>query len=147
MPIARDREVFLQNLLATSATLLFRASQRLTDDDEALTIEIETWFRETKTQLIAALRAPEAPARIPAPDTSSSAEPAPNAGQYWKPPTTAQGKNLMSSYGPPVIDMVPDSRPVELLSPVSPFGNGSRKTDTPEKKPSPPSLGLSYFLS
>lgn len=80
------RELFLQNLLARSSTLLYEAVQILDENATGaqralLVIEAQTWFRETRTALIQALEAPEDVGA-----TSTPAVSAVNNGQNWKSP-------------------------------------------------------------
>lgn len=73
-----ERELLLQNLVATGANLLYRASHALSNSTpeatrEAVIIEVETWFAESKQSIIEAMARPDivpvvAPPPKPEPD-------------------------------------------------------------------------------
>lgn len=84
------RELFLQNLLATSATLLFRSVKALEkgtiEQQEALIIEATQWFLDTKHSLMEVLATPEA-LPSPAPPAATS------GGVYWRAPLSQENIN------------------------------------------------------
>jgi len=90
-----ERELLLQNLLATAATLVYRASRAMGENNlvaqKVLVIECETWFSETKESLSAALASGATAPVIPTP-----APPAGNNGDVWKsPPVTREKPGLI----------------------------------------------------
>jgi len=84
MPQQTERELLLQNLVATGASLLFRASKALgesatPEQREAVIIETERWFLESKAQIIQALARPEIYPSLPEPVEEEESTP-------WKKP-------------------------------------------------------------
>ena len=94
-----ERELLLQNLLATAATLVYRASRAMGEGNlvsqKVLVIECEAWFSETKLSLSAALASEATAPVIPTP-----ARPAENSGDVWKSPPVSQGKPGLTPPGP-----------------------------------------------
>jgi len=83
------REVYLQNLLAMAATLLFRATTELRSgslvSQKLLVIECEAWFSETRNSLTAALSAEVYEV------SPTSAEPAETSGDEFSSPVKDVG--------------------------------------------------------
>lgn len=132
------RELFLQNRLALSSTLLFSCSQvlqgRSSEDRRALIIECEHFFSETARLLAAELQAETAKAESP-----TSAPPAGKSGAAL---------NWAHPNGPPQPCLVPSPAESDgdIISPVPSleFSPGG----TPEtESPSPTSLITRIRLS
>lgn len=116
-------EIFLQNLLATSSTLLYRAIQPQTPSEKAgLIIEVNTWFRETRVAITQALEAQEDVKAIVSP-----ARPVENNGQNWKSPANTPDSTASSTPVPPTATNTDSA--AQSSNPSS-GGNSS-----PEKKP------------
>lgn len=136
--MGNPREVFLQNLLAMAATLLYRATKAMdradnTPEQEALVIENESWFKETRVAIIRALETPDLGAA-----TAISASPAANSGQNWNSPNRGNGIQLIK----PVLPTDVDTTSAEPLSPRSSGGNLKGKRPL-----LPDAQALSYFLN
>ncbi len=80
-----ERELFLQNLLATSAILVYRSAKAMasgnTAEQQLLVIECNQWFSETRASLLGEISSEETRR-----DTSTSARPAEMPGEKWKSP-------------------------------------------------------------
>ncbi len=85
-----DRELYLQNLLATSAVLVYRSAKAMAagsyQEQQLLVIECNQWFSEVKSSLSAEIRSAESRRVIPTP-----APPAESNGVAWKRGGTATG--------------------------------------------------------
>ena len=131
------REILLQNLVATSATLLFRASKTLDNRETKslhLIIEIDTWFRETKSDITKILSEPVGEESLPVRSVESN-------GQNWKAPRIAQDTSSVlgdADYADPFPEI--PSPEVSCL-PLYP------RPESPSPKSSPKPTSLSYFLS
>jgi len=139
----RKRELFLQNSLATSASLLFRATQilgkPLTEDNQCLLkIEIETWFIEMRHSLSVEL------SREPHEDIDTSAKPAAKPGPVWNSPPVEN----TSSSASPVRNTEPNTKPEEASSNPSCGGMpGPAPTLQKRGENSPPnSAGMNFWL-
>lgn len=138
----RKRELFLQNSLATGASLLYRVSQALAVEDREirclLKVEIEAWFIEMRYSLSGEL------SREPPEDTDTSAKPAAKSSLGWNSPPR---ENTPSSASP-VRDTEPNTKPEEVSSNPSCGGmHGPAPTLQKRGKNSPPnSAGMSFWL-
>ena len=134
------RELLLQNLLATSATLVFRATKVLAVGNRAeqllLVIECEQWFSEAKASLSRGILLADH-----AEDTDTSAPVAENSGENWKRVPPEPGVTL-SPQDPVTSTEIPS--PGEV--PSSPDSSGEITPEpTPSKKPSTDSP-LNFFF-
>ena len=132
------RELFLQNLLATSATLLFRSVKALEkgtiEQQEALVIEATQWFLDTKHSLMEVLTTPEA-SPSPAPPAATS------GGVYWQAPLSPQDISNGTTSPGPASPTPPATKEAAVSSNASP----GLSTSTLEKR-FKTSTALSFFM-
>ena len=139
----RKRELFLQNSLATSASLLFRVTQvlgkPLTENTQCLLkVEIESWFIEMRHSLSAEL------SREPPEDIDTSAKPVEKSLPGWNSPPVEN----TSSSASPVKNTEPNTKPEEASSNPSCGGMlGPAPTSQKRGENSPPnSADMSFWL-
>lgn len=138
----RKRELFLQNSLATGASLLYRVSQALPLEDRAirclLKVEIEAWFIEMRHSLSVEL------SREPPEDIDTSAKPVEKSLPGWNSPREG---NIPSSASP-VRNTEPNTKPEEVSSNPSCGGMpGPAPTSLKRGENSPPnSADMNFWL-
>ncbi len=94
-----DRELYLQNLLATSAILVYRSAKAMASgnaqEQQLLVIECNQWFSETRASLLGEISSEETRKA-----TSTFVAPAATLGEKWKSPsgeTTSSPPGLASN--------------------------------------------------
>lgn len=133
-----ERELFLQNNLATAAVLLYRASRAMAvgsaKEQQLLVIECNQWFSEMRESLSGEISSEETQKA-----TSTSAPPAERLGEGWKSPLsepTSSPPGLVKTTETPSTEGVPSS--TESAGSITP----PRRTSlTPSQK-----AAMNFFL-